>query len=126
MKVALQACPEHNALELTLLDSADAITEVALTGRLDAAGADVIGVRLSAAVAAAGRDALLNLSGVSFIASMGMRLLVGTARALHQKDRRLVAYGAPELVQQALLDAALDQIVPCVGSRDEALARLAG
>lgn len=110
---------------MTLHESLPGVTEVALEGRLDAAGADAIGLRFSAAVASPGQDALLDLSRVSFIASMGMRLLVSTARALQQKQRRLVVYGAPELVQQALLDAALDQIVPCVSTREDALARLA-
>lgn len=112
-------------MQLTVLESPEHVTEVALEGRLDAAGADAIGVRFTAAVASPGRDALLDLSRVGFVASMGMRLLVGTARALQQKGCRLIIHGAPELVLQALQDAALDQIVPCVPTRDDALARLA-
>lgn len=118
--------PGEFSLQMTVLESAAPVTEVALAGRLDAAGADAIGVRFSAAVASPGRDALVDLSQVNFVASMGMRLLVSTARALQQKQCRLVVHGAPELVLQALQDAALDQIVPCAANRDDALARLAG
>lgn len=113
-------------MDFTLSEMTPTITLVALHGRLDAAGTERIGARLGEALAQAGRHAAVDLSGVSFIASMGMRLLVGSARALHQRGHRLVLFDAPELVLQALQDAGLDLLMPCVESRDAALARLAG
>lgn len=111
---------------MTVTELEGPTTAVALVGRLDAAGADAISLRFTAAVASGARPAVVDLSGVSFIASMGMRLLVSAARALHQKGHRLVAYGAGDAVAGALTDAALDQIIPLAASRDEALAALAG
>lgn len=110
---------------MKVLDVEGPVTAVALVGRLDAAGADAVSLRFTAAVASAARHAVVDLSGVSFIASMGMRLLVSAARALHQKGFKLVVYGAGENVAAALADAALDQIIPLAAHRDDALARVA-
>jgi len=120
-----------HTLEMTTVDMhvselAGPATCVRLSGRLDAAGADQIGVRFSAVVAAAGRPAAIDLSGVSFIASLGIRLLISTARSMASRQQRMVLFGAGELVRGVLDDVALDQIIPIVGTQDEALAQLAG
>jgi anti-sigma B factor antagonist len=111
-------------VEMTVQELAGPVTAVRLAGRLDAAGSDAISLRFTAAVATAGRDAVVDLAGVSFVASMGMRLLVSAARSLAQKGHRLVAFAAPELVQGALQDAGIDQIIPCVATEADALATL--
>jgi anti-anti-sigma factor len=100
------------------------ITRVRLDGRLDAPGADRIGVKFTAAVAAQGRPAVIDLSGVSFIASMGLRLLIGTARALNAKGAQMVLFGAPELVREVLEQASVGQIIPIVDGEWQALERL--
>ncbi len=101
------------------------ITCVRVTGRLDAPGADEIGTRFTAAVVARGHDAVIDMSGVTFIASMGLRLLISNARSLDLKGRRMVVFGATEMVQGVLDDAAIDQIVPVVRTERDALAALA-
>ncbi len=112
-------------MEMNLTESADGVTHVRLDGRLDAPGADQIGLSFTASVASRERNAVIDLGGVSFVASMGIRLLISTARALSTKGRKLVLYGANELVQSVFDDAALDQIIPIVASQDDALAELA-
>ncbi len=101
------------------------ISCVRLAGRLDAPGADAIGTRFTAAVVARGQDAVIDMRGVSFIASMGLRLLISNARSLDLKGRRMVLFGATEMVQGVLDDAALDQIMPIVRTERDALAVLA-
>lgn len=110
---------------MTVSEVAGRATCVRLNGRLDAAGADQIGVRFSAAVASAGRPALIDLADVSFIASLGIRLLISTARSMASKGQPMVLYGASELVRCVLDDVALDQIIPIVDTEAEALASLA-
>jgi anti-anti-sigma factor len=100
------------------------VTCVRLTGRLDAPGADSIDTRFTVAVVAQGRDAVIDLSGVSFVASMGIRLLIASARGLRQKGATLVLFGAQDLVYTALDQAALDQIIPIVATEQQAIERL--
>jgi len=115
-----------HTMEMESIDSADGVTHLRLTGRLDTAGADRIGTRLSAAVVARGQPALLDLSGVTFIASMGIRLLISCAKGLKLKGATMVIYGARAEVQQVFDEAALDQILAIAGTHAEAVERLSG
>jgi len=100
------------------------VTCIRLNGRLDAPGADRIDTRFTVAAVAAGRHAVIDLSGVTFVASMGIRLLISSARGLQKKGATLVLFGAPEQVQYVLEQAALDQIMPIVANEQRALERL--
>jgi anti-anti-sigma factor len=110
---------------MTLEELPGPVTCVRLDGRLDSAGADAIGLRFTAAVAAQGRPAVVDLARVPFVASLGLRLLISTARALAGKGHRVALFGAPELVQGVLDDAAIDQLMPVVATEAEALAAVA-
>jgi len=112
-------------MDIEISDIDGKVTRVALVGRLDAAGADRVDMRFTAAVVAVGRPALVDLSGVSFIASMGLRLLIASARGLNTKGAKLVLFGANELVQDVLDQAALDQIIPIAATQAQALQLLA-
>jgi anti-sigma B factor antagonist len=116
---------EELAMAMAVTELAGDVTCVRLSGRLDAPGADQIGVRFTATVVAQGRNAVVDLSGVTFIASLGMRLLIASARGLATKGTTMVVFGAPELVQNALEQAALDQIIAIVDTEAHALQRLA-
>lgn len=96
-----------------------------LQGRLDAASVDRMEVRLNAAAVAPGRDLLVDLAGVEFIASMGIRMLVTAARSLKSKGARMVLFGAQPLVHEVLEHVAIDQIIPVAPDQDRALALLA-
>ncbi|MBT9493455.1 MAG: STAS domain-containing protein [Paucibacter sp.] len=110
-------------LEVTEVDGKHSC--IRLNGRLDAAGAEQIGIRFTASTAASARNAIVDLAGVPFIASMGIRLLISSARALNAKGGKLVMFGAQEMVQDLLEQAAVDQIIPLVATQTEALELLA-
>jgi anti-sigma B factor antagonist len=107
-------------MELVVTELGGTTKCVRLDGRLDAAGADQIGVRFTASTAASGQHAIVDLAGVPFIASMGIRLLISSARALHAKGGKMVLFGAQELVQDVLEQAAVDQIIPLVATEQQA------
>jgi anti-anti-sigma factor len=110
-------------LNITTTELPGDVICVGLEGRLDAAAADQIGLRFTAATAARGRPVVIDLSGVVFIASLGLRLLIASARALSQKGVTMVLFGASEPVEGVLRDAAIDQLIPCVSTQAEAVAR---
>ena len=99
---------------------------VALQGRLDTVGVDQVEARFTAAVAGSNGGAAVDLSAVSFLASMGVRMIIANARAQRARGQKLVLFGARPLVQSTLEMVALDQIIPIVPDREQALARLAG
>jgi anti-sigma B factor antagonist len=111
-------------MDLQVEEVSGSVNCVRLAGRLDAAGADQVGVRFSASGSAAGRHIVVDLSQVSFVASMGIRLLIATARAARARGSMFVMFGAQELVHAVLVDAAIDQIIPLFATEAEALKSL--
>ncbi|HVZ45991.1 MAG TPA: STAS domain-containing protein [Ramlibacter sp.] len=109
--------------EVSQLD--DHCNLVRLTGRMDSPGVDRIETRFTAAVTAANRDAVVDLSGVDFLASMGIRMFIANARAMSGKGKRLALFGATEMVRDVLESVAIDQIIPVAADQDQALRALA-
>ncbi len=113
-------------MEFELINLDDACNLVRLVGRMDSSGVDGIETRFIAAVVAGDRNAVIDLSGVNFLASMGIRLFISNARAMNLKGRRIAVFGATEPVQSVLEAVALDQIIPVTSNQQEALQALAG
>jgi anti-anti-sigma factor len=111
-------------MDIVVAELSGNVSCVRLIGRLDAPGADQIGTRFRASVVAPGRNAVIDLTGVSFVASMGLRLLISSARALQLEGAKMVLFGAPSLVQDVFEQAALDQIIPITSTEQQALAQL--
>lgn len=95
-----------------------------LTGRLDAAGTEAVEVEFGAQVRAARGDVLVDLSGVSFVGSLGIRILIGGARAADRAGRKFVIFGAQAAVAEVFTTVALDDLIPVVADEAAALARL--
>ena len=110
------------SMEVTELD--DGVTCIRLAGRLDSPGIDRIETRFTAAVVSRAHHAVIDLSGVDFLASMGIRMFIASARALHLKGAKMVLFGAPALVNSVLEHVALDQIIPIAATQEQALERL--
>lgn len=110
--------------EVTQLD--ESCTLVRLTGRLDSAGVDRIETRVTAAMVPGGRNAVVDLSGVTFLASMGIRMLIANARAIHLKGRKMAVFGATGAVASVLEAVALDQLVPVAADQQAALQAVGG
>lgn len=110
-------------IEVTSLDPS--VNCLRLQGRLDAAAVDRVEVRLNAAAVAPGLDLLVDLSGVEFLASMGIRLLITAGRSLKAKGARMVLFGAQPLVSEVLEHVSIDQIIPVVADEAQARALLA-
>jgi anti-anti-sigma factor len=102
-------------------DNVGEVRRVVLTGRLDTAGVDVVETRFGAAIVPNGKDTIVDLSEVTFLASMGIRMLIATTRALSRKGGKLVMYGAGPGVMDVIETTALTEIIPLAGSESEAL-----
>jgi anti-anti-sigma factor len=111
-------------MEIEASELPGGVTDIHLRGRLDAPGADRIGIKFTAHAVAQGRPAIVDLSGVDFVASMGLRLIIATAKAMRSKGLGFALYGAQPMVQEVLDQSAIDQIVAVAADRDAALALL--
>jgi len=98
------------------------LVKVTFSGRLDTPGVDQVETRFIASVVPAGHSAIVDLSQVEFITSMGIRMFVSAARSLMPRKARLVLFGAREQVAQVFDAVALHKIIPVCADEAEALA----
>ena len=111
-------------MEVTELDGK--AIRIALRGRLDTPGVDQIETRFSASIVPGGHQAIVDLSEVSFIASMRLRMFITVARSASKKGGRLVLLSPQAMVNEVFTNAALSDIIPVVFSGEEALGQLHG
>lgn len=109
------------AMEITVSDFGDAARKVTLVGRLDIVGAEQIGLPLAAAAGSRG-NIVIDMGGVDFIASIGIRHLVMAAKAVSRSAGKLVLLDPTPMVTEVLVIAGLDQLLPIVRSEAEAMA----
>lgn len=108
------------------IEDAGDVAVARLEGRLDTAGVGQIELAFAARMAAEARPVLIDLGGLEFIASLGVRLLITTARARARKGAAMMMYGANALVGDILTTMGLDEIIPMHGDAAAARAALAG
>ena len=108
-------------MEIQIESHSEDVTLVTLIGKLDLMGAQAIDTRLGA-TANRGAHVVVDLQGVTFLASMGIRSLVMAAKAAQLKGRRLVVAKASADVEQVLLASGLDSLIPITASIEEAVA----
>lgn len=113
--------PESFRLETVTVD--DRTTLLRVHGRLDSASAAVL-VQKCAAVRGAGRNLVLNLSSVNFIASSGVGALLALAEQFHEAAHAVRLVSLSPAVDSVIRLLNLDRTLPIVASEDEALATI--
>ena len=99
-------------MQMQVKDAGAGLLEVLLVGRLDTPGVDRIETQLTAHLVPRGARAIIDLSGITFVGSGGIRMFISIARALGRKGGRLVIYGAEPPVAQVFETTSLNDIVP--------------
>ena len=101
------------------------VTHLILTGRLDFDGAEAIEKDFTAAAAGNRAPVVVDLSGVSFISSIGIRLLIKTARAQASRGGRVVLAAPQPLVRTVLETTGIDKVIPLFTDVESARASIA-
>lgn len=100
------------------------VTKVVLVGRLDTTGAGQIDLKFST-VAGARRSIVVDMSGVSFLASLGIRVLLIGAKAAASKGGKMVLLSPDANVVAVIKSARIDMLIPIVNDLNEALLAVA-
>ncbi len=108
-------------MELQHSDIGD-VRKVTLTGRLDTTGVDRVGLQFDALVVPAGKNTVVDMSEVSFLGSLGVRMLLSTSRALSRKGGKFVLYAVSPPVLEVITTMGFDDIVTLAGTESEAIA----
>jgi len=99
---------------------APGVTKVNLRGRLDANGVQTISATFDR-VARTQAQLIVDLSRVSFIASTGLRTLIGAARSVASRHGRMVFLGPEASVESVLITSGTDAVVPIFQDLTEAI-----
>lgn len=110
-------------MKCTIVDGPSNTARVLLDGKMDIAGAADVDMPLS--VAAGSKKALIiDLSAVTFIASIGIRHLVSAAKTIGRKGGRVVLLNPTAAVKEVLVTSGVTELMSVVGSDSEAAAAL--
>jgi anti-anti-sigma factor len=112
-------------MQITITEIDTATKRVTLKGRLDLAAVEAVGVPLTTVTASRG-NVIVDMAGVDFITSVGIRHLVLAAQKVTQGGGKLVLLWPSPNVADVLMVAGLEQILLIAKSEEEATALLGG
>ncbi len=95
-----------------------------LNGRLDHKGSGEIEMRFTALTSTNSDPVAVDMAGVEFIASIGMRLLLTCAKAKAARGGRMALFDLQPMVREALESAGIDTLIPIYADQPAALAAL--
>jgi len=110
-------------MQIVIEDEDGAIARVSLIGKLDIQGAEVVALPL-ASLSGGKQNVLIDMSGVTFIASIGIRHLVSAAKTLSRRGGQLILISPTEAVVSVLTTAGITAMIPTVASEREARAMI--
>jgi anti-anti-sigma factor len=102
-------------------DSNNDLRYIRLSGRLDILGTGEVETKFAALAASSERRVVVDLTGVSFLASIGIRAIITNAKAQHQRGGRMVLFvGDNATVTKTLEATGIDALVPMFSTVVEA------
>jgi anti-sigma B factor antagonist len=99
------------------------INHVVLDGRMDVAGTQEVEAAFNAVVAGS-PNVVVDLGKVSYICSLGMRMLVAGAKSQSRIGGKMVLANPDELTRKILKTTGIDHLIPIFNDLDEALASI--
>ena len=109
-------------MQIEISDVGNDLRQVTLTGRLDTPGVLGVEPRFVTGLVPSGKNAIVDLSNVDFIASMGIRMFISVARNMKDRQAKLVLYAPQPNVDAVLESSAFRQLVPVCRDATEAMA----
>ena len=106
-------------MDITFEQLPSGATLIILKGRMDVTGAMEVDLRF-AAVAAANRAVIVDLGGVEFLASMGLRTLIMGAKSLKTKSGRMALWRPLPMVEEVLVTSGTTTLIPLAHDLAEA------
>src|SRR4249920_956345 len=96
------------------------VTKVVLSGRIDIAGAREIEMPM-AVVAGSRRAVIVDLSAVEFMASLGLRGIVISAKSIVGKRGKIVLFAPRQQVEEVITTTGIHELIPIFHDEAEAI-----
>lgn len=111
-------------MNVTIDEPRPRVIHVVLDGRLDLAGAEKAEVQLSTVLAARPDAVIVDLGKVTFMASVGLRLLMTSGKSLAKAGAAMRLINPDETARTILKSTAIDKVLPVLDGLDIALSSL--
>ena len=107
-------------MELAVNELESGILGISLSGRMDISGTQQIDLKFTALTSTRRAHILVDLSNVTFIASIGIRTLINNAKAQKLRGGSMVLYKPSNQVEEVLRATGIDTIIPIAHDIDAA------
>ena len=101
------------------------VLKIELAGRMDVQGAQEIDIKFTGYTANQ-KSVIVDMSAVTFLASIGIRTLLLAAKAIHNRGGKIALLNPEAAVQRVLEMAGIDTLIPICRSLDEATTAVTG
>jgi len=102
-------------------DIGDNLRRIVISGRLDVPGTDSVAAKLGELIAAPKKGVVVDLSTLQFLASIGIRALITSAKAVQQRGGKMVlVVDGGSSVLMSLEATGVDQLIPVFRSAADA------
>ena len=108
-------------MEMNLVKADEDYTHIELTGRVDLQGIGDLDLEFTKQVVTRKKPVLVDISGVDFMASIGLRMLITVAKSLSRFGAKLVLLNPHNDVENVLVTSGFDQIMPISHDYNEAV-----
>jgi len=106
-------------MPISFQDIADGVTKIVISGRIDLAGAGEIDTPMSVA-GGTKRNVIVDLSDVSFMASLGLRSVVLAGKTILRRGGKIALLSPQPIVEEVITTSGINDLIPIF--HDEALA----
>lgn len=113
-------------MELKVVKGDSYLTHIALSGKLDVEGEGQIGEEFRRLVESRNTSFLVDMSQVTYLASLGIRLLFAGAKSLAIQNRKLVVFNPQPMVEETLMTSGTAKLIPVTSDMDEAMRLVSG
>lgn len=103
----------------TLVEEKGEVVVVRLKGRLDAASSPQVEKKINAIIESGHFKLLLNLAGVDYLSSAGMRLMLSVSKKLKHLEGKVVACNLSDEVLEVIKMAGFNQVLELYPSEEE-------
>ena len=110
-------------MKATIEELDGGITKIVLDGRMDIEGSQAVDLRMNV-IAGSTSLVLVDMAGVTFLGSMGLRSIVLPAQAVKRRGGKMVLLAPVPLVEEVLNGANIGALIPIHHDLDAALAEL--
>jgi anti-anti-sigma factor len=104
-------------------DVGEDLRRIVISGRLDAPGTDSVAAQLVALAEAPKKGVVVDLSGVKYLASVGIGALIASAKAIKRRGGKMVlvvSESSGSTVMMSLEATGVDQLIPVFKSSPDA------